>query len=145
MTAAEIRQTWEAAYRATEYRVQLPRGELILRIGMHLPEQDRRLRDEAGVQTGWAIVTACNPQSRQLLPEDNAKLRAQLTAIVASLGLRAIGSSNHDPSGAWPDEPGLLLCDPRPGRAEKLGRHFRQNAIVAARLGHAPQLVWLID
>ena len=139
------RETWEAAYRAAEYRVDLPQGELILRIDRHDAEQDRRLREEAGVQTHWAIVTACNPLSRQLSPEDNAALKEQLAEIIATLGLGAIGSRNHDPSGAWADEPGLLIRDPQPGFAEKLGTHFRQNAIVSARLGEAPQLVWLSE
>lgn len=143
MTPEQIRRTWEAAYRATEYRVELPQGEMVLRVAVHEPEQDRRLREEAGVRTGWAIVTPCNPQSRALPPAANAALLQQLEQLARDLGLRTAASRNRDPRGAWPDEPGLLLCDPPPGLAEELGRRFRQHAILAARLGEAPRLVWL--
>jgi hypothetical protein len=143
VTLEDLRKTWEAAYRATEYRVELPAGDLVLRVDRHEPEQDRRLREEAGVRSRWAIVTACNPSSRKLPPEHNAALLEQLGEIVAGLSLHTIGSRNHDPSGVWPDEPGVLICDPPPGFAEELGRRFRQNAILLAMLGEAPQLVWL--
>jgi hypothetical protein len=145
VTPAEVIAAWEAAYRATEYRVELPQGALVLRVGVHDPEQDGRLRDEAGVQAGWAIITPCNPESRPLPPGENAELLEQLDEIVAGLNLRSISSRNHDPQAQWHDEPGILICDPPPGLAEELGRHFRQNAILAARLGEAPQLVWLVE
>jgi hypothetical protein len=67
-----------------------------------------------------------------------------MKGIIDSLGLHHAASLNRDPSGRWPDEPGLLLCDPPPGFAEELGRRFGQNAILAARLGEAPQLIWLL-
>jgi hypothetical protein len=145
VTAEELRAAWQAAYRAAEYRVELPAGDLVLRVDVHGPQQDRRLREEAGVRSHWAILTPCNPGSQQLPPGDNAALLEQLEEIVAASSLRTIRSRNHDPSGAWPDEPGGLICDPPPGFAAELGKRFRQNAILAGRLGEAPQLVWLID
>lgn len=144
MIPAETIAAWAAAYRAAEYRVELPAGDLVLRVDRHDPEQDRRLREEAGVRADWAILTPSNPGSQPLSAEDNAALLEQLVEIVAGLSLRTISTRNHDPAGAWPDEPGVLICDPPPGFAEELGKHFRQNAILAARLGEAPQLVWLI-
>lgn len=145
MIPAETLAAWEAAYRQAEYRVELPGGELVLKVGAHDATGDRRLREEAGVQSHWAIVTPCNPDSRRLPDEDNARRLARLAAMVADRHLRGVGSVNRDPAGQWPDEPGVLLCDPPPGCAEELGRHFRQNAILAAALGEAPRLVWLID
>ena len=123
----------------------LPQGELVLKVDQHDAADERRLRDEAAVQGHWAIVTPCNPDSQLLSSEENAELLAQLAKIVEGLSLACISSVNRDPSGQWPDEPGILLCDPPPGVAEKLGRHFRQNAILAGTLDQAPHLVWLID
>lgn len=135
-------QAWEDAYRRTQYHVLLARGDLVLRIGVRHAD-DARLREEAGVREHWAIVTPCNPLSQRLAEKDNAALLAQFKQAIAELELRAIVSANHDPSGQWPDEPGLLLCDPPPGVAEELGRRYRQNAIVTGKLGEAPRLVWL--
>jgi hypothetical protein len=142
---AETLAAWDAAYRRAEYRVALPQGELVLKVDRHDAADERRLRDEAAVQGRWAIVTPCNPDSQLLSTEENAGLLAQLAEIVEGLSLACISSVNRDPSGQWPDEPGILLCDPPPGFAEELGRHFRQNAILAGKLGEAPQLVWLVD
>lgn len=136
---------WEAAYARTEYRVELRRGELVLRLGLCDPADGKRLRDEAAVNSDWAIVTPCNPGSRRLSAKENARLLEQLVEIVEGLGQAFAGSVNRDPSGQWPDEPGVLLCDPPPGFAEELGRRFNQNAILAGRIGEAPRLVWLID
>ncbi len=145
MIPSETFAAWEAAYRQAEYRVELPRGELVLKVDVHDAENDRRLREEAGVQAHWAILTPCNPDSQRLPDEENADLLAQLAEIVEGLSLRCVSSVNRDPAGQWPDEPGILLCDPPSGFAEEMGRHFHQNAILVAALGEAPRLVWLID
>jgi hypothetical protein len=55
---------------------------------------------------------------------------------------RYLPAVNHDPSGCWPDESGVLLCDPPYGFAASLGRLFGQNAYVAGRIGKAPELKW---
>ena len=143
MIPAEVRADWEAAYLRTEYRVELPAGHLIMRVGLHQADDDRRLTQEAGIQTHWAIVTACNPGSQACGVAENERLQDELSEAARRLDLLCIGSVNRDPRAEWPDEPGFLLCDPPPGLAEELGRQFRQNAILAGRLGEAPQLVWL--
>lgn len=143
MIPAELRAAWEVAYRRTEYLVDLPAGELVLRVDLHRQHDDERLHQEAGVKTGWAIVTACNPGSQACGEEENGRLQEELTEIVQQLDLRCINSVNRDPQADWPDEPGYLLCDPPAGFAEELGRHLRQNAILVGKLGEAPQLLWL--
>jgi hypothetical protein len=143
MSDTGLRAGWEAAYRRAEYRIRLPRGELVLRVGTADAAADQRLREEAGVLDHWAVLTPCNPQSRRHTAEQNAALLEELAEIAESLSLRRVRSVNTDPRGEWPDEPGVLLCDPPAGFAEELGRRFRQNAILAANLGEAPRLVWL--
>lgn len=141
----EVRSALEAAYRAAEYRVHLPGVILVLRVDQHDVAVDQRLRLEAGVRHGWAVITPCNPGSQRLSDVVNAARLKELGALLGQRRVHGIASSNHDPSGRWPDEPGFLLCDPPAGFAEQLGRHYGQNAILCARLGEAPRLVWLED
>lgn len=143
MIDAVLRTSWEAAYRRAEYHVRLPQGDLVLRVGRGDAVADERLRREAGVVDHWAVVTPCNPRSQPHTAPANAALLEELAEIVEDLFLRCIPSVNTDPLGEWPDEPSVLLCDPPASLAEELGRHFRQNAILAGRLGEAPCLVWL--
>jgi hypothetical protein len=145
MMAAAVRSRLEAAYRNTDYCVRLSSGDLLLKVDRHSESDNRRLRTEAGIASHWAIVTACNPQSRALSAETNRKRQDEFQAVLQTLAIRHVSSVNRDPQGRWPDEPGFLLCDPAPGEAEQLGRRFEQNALLCARLGQAPQLLWLID
>jgi hypothetical protein len=139
----DARSRWEAAYRATEYRVLLEdEAELVLRVDQ--PADDRLLRERCEVREHWAIVTPCNPGSQALDLEANARRLEQLAQRLHRHGLGHHPARNHDPLGQWPDEPGFLLCDPPPGLAEQLGREFGQNAILAGELGEAPRLVWLV-
>jgi hypothetical protein len=123
--------------------VHLSGGELVLHIGEQQAETARRLREEAQVAQSWAIVTPCNPASAVLDPGQNAARLEQLKRQLQLLEQRCIPSVNRDPDGGWPDEAGFLLCDPPPGTAESLGRHFGQNAIVVGELDSPPRLVWL--
>jgi len=143
MNRRRVRSSLVVAYSRAEYCVILPRGELIMRVDRRSGANDGRLRREAGVRRSWAIVTACNPGSVQFHAATNAGRLELLEAAVADSGLEGVPSVNRDPSRLWPDEPGILLCDPAPGQAEAIGRQFGQSAIVAGVLGKAPQLVWL--
>jgi len=145
MMDAALRASLEAAYRGTDYCMQLPAGELRLKVDRQQEDDERRLREEAGVKSHWAIVTPCNPGSQALAAQANQERLEQLDAILEEQGVRRIASVNRDPKREWPDEPGFLLCDPPPGLAEQLGRRFQQNAILDGHLGAAPRLLWLSD
>lgn len=145
MTGVDPRGRWEAAYRATEYRVPLPAlDDLVLRVDRQDATADRKLRDLCGVRTHWAVLTPCNPVSQMLDDATNARRLRECEAALAQRGLRYCLARNHDPQGEWPDEPGFLLCDPPAGAAEELGREFGQNAILLGTLSEAPGLLWLL-
>ncbi len=138
------RKELEEAYRRTRYLLRLPAEVLELRVGRHEPRTGRRLAEQTGCRSDWALVTPCNPRSRPLLAWQN---RLRLQAMAAGLveyGLAHYPTLHRDPDGRWPDEAGFLLVDPPRGLARALGRRYRQNAIVVARLGEAPRLEWLI-
>jgi hypothetical protein len=145
MISAVVRADWETAYRNADYRVQLPLDELLLKVDRHRPNDDLRLRQEAGIRSHWAIVTPCNPGSRAQSAAANQARSEELAGMLQALAIPCFKSINRDPQEQWPDEPGFLLCDPPPGLAENLGRRFEQNAILCGNLGEAPRLLWLID
>lgn len=131
-----------AAYTKTIYQVMLPDGDVELHIDHYDPEAEARFK-AAGCLRSWAIITPCNPRSELAREQLNLfyfnNLRFEIDKNV-KLWFKAL---NRDPEGHWPDEPGFFLVDPDPRWIMDLGRLCLQNAIVAARLGEAPQLIWL--
>lgn len=132
-----------AAYLKTEYVVMLPDGDIVLHIDRHEPDKERLIREQTGCNKAWAIVTPCNPRSELAREQLNLfyfnNLRYELDEK-AGIWFKAL---NRDPEGQWPDEPGFFLVDPEIGWVMDLGRHYGQNAVVAARIGEAPRLIWL--
>jgi hypothetical protein len=143
MNRGDIQARWEAAYRACEYAVLLPGGELMLRPGIADAANDARLAAEAGILRHWAVITPCNPGSRRLDAAANAARLEQMRAWLIGHGCRYVRALNRDPAGNWPDEPGFLLCDPAIGMPRELAKRYGQNAFLAGRFGAAPALIWL--
>jgi putative PIN family toxin of toxin-antitoxin system len=123
-----------AAYEAADYVVH---GGFTLKIGRRSAPLDALL--EAHGATDAAFVTAANPRGEKLGDEEN---RAALEALEASLGYPFYRGEGRDAQGTWA-EPSLLVVGMPRGDAEALGRAWRQNAIVHAKKGAAPQLVML--
>lgn len=124
-----------AAYEQADYVVH---GRFVLKVGRRSAALDA-LMEEHGA-TRAAFVTAVNPRGEKLGDEEN---RTALAALEASLGYPFYRGEGRDPEHHWPAEPSLLVVGIARGEAEALGRAFRQNAIVYAEKGAAPQLVML--
>ncbi len=124
-----------AAYRATEYRVRVEGQTLTFRVGRPAPALAGVLRRRRVRTAGF--VTACNPGSRPTAPRVNAIARRRLDAWIRRRGLRALPGEGADPSGRWPAEPSLLVPGLGPRAARRLGRRFRQNAVVIVGPHHA--------
>jgi hypothetical protein len=137
------RHDFERAYAEAEYRIDLPSQPLLLRVGLRDPKADTRLRDEAGVQSHWVILTPFNPRSRTTPVQTNRRRLAKLIAELDARQQRWWPSTNSAAAGAEPVELGVLWCDPAAGAAETLARDFEQNAVLSGRLGAAPKLHWI--
>lgn len=126
-----------AAYRAAHYRVFAP-VPFVLRVGEPSDELDALLDSDA--VTTWAFVTACNPGSRALSPEENAgrmvQLREMLTGFVTYPG------KSTDPAGAWAEESVLVLGIGR-DEAVRVAIAFGQNAILTGVRGGAAELAFV--
>ncbi|GEM48782.1 DUF3293 domain-containing protein [Deinococcus cellulosilyticus] len=87
----------------------------------------------------WAMVTAFNPESRQLTPEENQERHAALEVAVRQLGHPV----DHYVAGEgeW-EEPGCFIRGISLAEAVQLGRDFQQNAVLFG-VGSRVALVWV--
>lgn len=137
---SENRDEWERAYRAARYRVEAPDGVHVLMIGRAAPGFARCLK-ATGFRSA-TVLTACNPGSRPLPQAENARRQQELEAAVAARGLSAWPALNQDPSGQWPDEPGLCIGDLPARLLDAWLERFGQNAAVVYQPPAVPRLAW---
>lgn len=138
-----VRSRWESVYRKTEYKVMLDSGTISLRIGYYDAEAERQLREHANLKREWYIITPCNPRSEQARAELNLFYFNELRYEVEARAGHWFKALNCDPAAEWPDEPGFLLVDADRVWVMDLGERFYQNALVTAKIGEAPRLLWL--
>ena len=136
MTDAE--KLW-AEYRATKFWVEAQGHQFYITVDRQSPDIDRLLTVHR--LDAWAYITAHNPKSQLLKPEDNALRNQRLLSRIEGsehpvFDGRGIGS---DPD--WlPEDSYLILGIPRTD-AIMLGAEFGQNAILVGRSGQAAELV----
>ena len=127
------------AYKNTTYRVYLPLGEIDIRIGVMNPLlQELLFRNNS---ESWAFITACNPYSVMQNEDVNTLLNTQLELYLLEkryVFFKGMGVGDDD---SWEPEASFMVLDIRKEDAVKLGRQFKQNAIVVGVIGNAPELV----
>jgi len=114
------------AYVDTDYITR--RGTLA--VGAWHPAIDRLLARHRAKTA--VFVSACNPQGGRAARGVNAARHARLRAEIRSLGLRAVPGIGVGRSGGWPAEISLLVFGVTKPRAARIGRRWRQNAVVFA-------------
>lgn len=124
----------EQAYRATSYRVG---GKLVLRVGERSPVLDILLSDRG--LSEWAYLTAHNPASVRLSPEENRARQKDLLRRVADHPILLGEAVAED--GSWSEASVLVLGIPRE-EALGLAREFGQNAILWGTLRGPAELLW---
>jgi putative PIN family toxin of toxin-antitoxin system len=124
-----------SAYEQAEYAVH---DKFTLKIGRRSAPLDALLQAHGAASA--AFVTAANPRGELRSEAEN---RAALAALEAGLAYPFCRGEGRDPAGRWPAEPSLLVLGIARGEAEVLGRAHRQNALVFAEKGRAPELVLL--
>lgn len=140
---SKLHEQWEAIYAQASYQVMLDGGNIDFHIGRYDAEAERRLAAETGLIREWFIITPCNPRSEPAREELNLFYFNELRYELEQNSGKWFKTLNRDPSGKWPDEPGFLVADAERTWVMDLGRRFLQNALVTARLGEAPRLLWL--
>ncbi|TCZ61286.1 DUF3293 domain-containing protein [Roseicella aquatilis] len=120
-----------AAYAASGYEA----AGAVAHVGRRSPAVDALLR-RLGAREG-AFITAWNPYSRRMPRGWNDRMHARLLEATRRLP-RAGGWGGTD---QWQEQHLLLGADPR--RSAAIARRFRQNAIVAIRVGGPARLLLL--
>lgn len=120
------------AYLGTTYRV----GDGIVRVGRCSAAADAELC-RLGTRQG-SLVSAYNPYSRRTAPGRNARHHRRLAEAARRYRRAdALGGPETD----WEEPMLLLAADPRV--VARLGRQFRQHAVVVLRLGAPARLLRL--
>lgn len=132
---------YEAAYRATLYRVRAGDSPFELRVDT-ASERLAALMRMHGVASA-AYLTACNPYSVQSADAANRAANEQLRAALLAADAFIFCGEAIDPTGRWPAEPSFLALGLALATARELGTRFRQNAILFADDDAVPRLVWL--
>jgi hypothetical protein len=118
-----------AAYVATRYEIDAPAGTAVIRVGQPVPEALRALTFR---WDSLAVVTAFNPFSVTLSPEENLRRHQVLQGTVDAAGRRMLGGAGRDTSGEWPPETSLAIFDATDDELDDWMLTFGQNAIVVA-------------
>lgn len=131
----------EGAYLATTYQVFLPGGKVDVQIDQPNDALARWLTERH--VSRWVILTAQNPASEQISPENNAERQSQLECLLLERGFETYVCENVPDNKDWPIEescfvPGLTRED-----GVALGRQFGQNAILYGESDGIPRLHWL--
>ena len=127
------------AYKNTTYRVYLPLGEIDIRIGVMNPLLQQLLLSNH--VESWAFITAYNPYSVMQNVDVNTFLNTQLESYLSEkqyVFFKGIGVGDDD---SWEPEASFMVLNIRKEDAIKLGKQFKQNAIVAGVIGNLPELI----
>jgi hypothetical protein len=127
------------AYKNTTYRVYLPLGEIDIRIGVMNPLLQQLLLSNH--VESWAFITAYNPYSVMQNEDVNTLLNTQLERYLLEkqyVFFKGIGVGDDD---SWEPEASFMVLNIGKEDAIKLGKQFKQNAIVAGEIGNLPELI----
>ena len=127
------------AYKNTTYRVYSPIGKIDIRIGVINPLLQQLLLNNSS--KSWAFITACNPYSVMQNEDVNTLLNTQLEDYLSGkryLFFKGIGVGDDN---SWEPEASFMVLNIRKEDAVKLGRHFKQNAIVVGVVGNSAELI----
>jgi hypothetical protein len=127
-----------AAYRATDYVVETPGGEVVIRPGEHSAQVDLLLA-RYGAKTA-VFITAWNPFSRSIANRENDLANKKLEGRLRKSGLIFLRGEGRARIGDWPAERSFLVFGADRARAGRLGTECRQNAVVFVERGRPAEL-----
>ena len=127
------------SYTATVFRVWDSSSRITFQVEAHNRELDSRLKTNSA-QTA-AFITAHNPGSQVLDPDDNDRAHEALIGELRARGLRWLDGDGVDPAGQWIPETSVMVLDIDQRSATAIATQFGQNAYVWIRVGEPSRLV----
>lgn len=125
------------AYKETDFNVYEPK--ITIKVGQVNQELDLLLQSHNCIT--WAYITAWNPYSEltddTTNEEKNNQLGNDLTEYILLAG-EGVGSDQ-----SWQPEKSFLILGIALEEAIRIGKEYRQNAIVVGKIHEEPQLIWI--
>jgi hypothetical protein len=135
-----MNEAQRAAFRITDYRVDAPAGELLLKVD----QQNAMLADvlrSRGADCA-AVITAFNPQARLQEDAENRAAQALLERDLDASGHDLLPGRNEDPTGHWPVEESFLVPGLTQPAARELAARYGQLAFLWIDASNAtPRLI----
>ena len=128
------------AYARTTFRAVTPLGTLDLRVGRRSELLNKLLRRYA--LGPWAYITAANPGSQLLTPEENGRRNRILADRLERSGFVFFPGEGIGDDAGWPSEESFLVLGMSGDQAAAIGRDYGQLAVVTGQYRGAPELTW---
>lgn len=128
-------------YLSARYQVWIDTSVVTLQIGYPSAPLATLLRTTGSRNA--AYITACNPASRLLTPEENQSATVRLYEQLTRYSEYIYPGESIDPAGEWPAEASFLVLGIDPATAAAIGHIFGQNAILWINADAIPRLVLL--
>lgn len=128
------------AYRETHYRVE-EASPFALMVGK-VSEEVLKVFAERSLKS-CAFVTAWNPYSIPLKPEENAIRERKLNLQLNARGLEHTPGEGIHPSNGWTGERSSLIWGVTETSAREISEAFQQNAFIWVGEGGVPELILL--
>ena len=126
------------AYRETQYRVE-GASPFTLKVG-HVSEEVLTVFVQRGLKS-CAFVTAWNPYSIALKPEENAIRERKLNLDLNAQGLEHTPGEGVHPSNGWVGERSSLIWGVSETSAREIAEEFQQNAFIWVGEEGIPELI----
>lgn len=130
----------EKVYKDAVYRVLRKGKEISFKIGEDSAETDAILNAE-NAET-FAFITAYNPHSKQLLPEENKRRQKELIKVLCAKKLKFLKGYGTNEDESWQREESVFVLNISEEEAVNISRRFEQNAIVFGKKNNCARLVW---
>ena len=141
MTQTAISAVKIEAYKSTNYIVLADAGEFTIRVDQYseaLADLFRSTNRQSGT-----FITAYNPLGRARESKANEAANQRLSEYLRSLGARVIDGAGADPTGEWPPEPSFLALGIDLAAAQRIGKLYKQDAIIWIDSDAVPRLILL--
>lgn len=125
------------AYKNTKYHVF--QHDIIIEIGK-LNNKLNQLLNKYN-STEWAFITAFNPYSKVLNPDENIERHNELKELTNSYIIFEGHGIGEDPT--WEPELSLFIIGITKEDAMSIGNKFEQNAIIIGKINSIPELLIL--